>query len=75
MSPETFDKNLGLSEHKEIMREIQRIRDGINIDIIDYYWDRIPDTWEEEKEMRDGMRKFLKIAQERIHDLLQGKLY
>lgn len=74
MPPETFDKPAALDRHKEIMREVQRIRDGINIDVLDYYWERVPDTAEEEAEMRGGMRKFLNIAQERIHDLLHGKL-
>lgn len=75
MHATAFDKQTALERHSAILREVKRIRDGINIDVLDYYWERRPDTEEEEREFREGMRKYLKIAAERIDDLLKGKLY
>ncbi|MCL5666757.1 MAG: hypothetical protein M1383_03230 [Patescibacteria group bacterium] len=71
---DSFDQNLAAERHYEIIREVERIRDGLSADVINYYH-KDPATEEEEKSQHEGMRKYLKIASERINDLLNGKLY
>lgn len=73
--PTTFDTQTASDRHYAIMRDIQWIRDGINKDVIDYYYDTVPQTEDEEREQRESLRKYLRIAQDRISDLLNGKLY
>jgi len=60
-------------KHESIIRDIQRIRDGISKDVIDYYYGN-PETEEEEREKREGMRRYLLEARERIDDVLESKL-
>jgi hypothetical protein len=71
---DSFDTNLAGEQHNEIIREVEKIRDGLSSDVINYYY-KDPISEDEEKIQRDGMRKYLKIASERINDLLNGKLY
>jgi len=71
---DSFDKNLAGERHNEIIREVEKIRDGLSSDVVNYYY-KDPISEDEEKTQRDGMRKYLKIASERINDLLNGKLY
>lgn len=72
--PDSFNIERAAEEHENIIREIQRIRDSISKDVIDYYYNN-PETKEEEKTKREGMRKYLLQASERIDDLLKGRLY
>lgn len=69
-----FNEVQAREEHQQIIYEVQRIRDGLTKDVIDYYYNA-PTSAEHDREQRDGMRKYLRIASERIHDLLNGKLY
>ncbi len=71
---DSFDTNLAGERHNEIIREVEKIRDGLSSDVINYYY-KDPISEDEEKTQRDGMRKYLKIASERINNLLNGKLY
>lgn len=71
---DSFDKDLAAERHQEIIREIERIRDGLSEDIINYY-DKSPTTEDEEKEQHRGIRKYLELADERARELLNGKLY
>lgn len=71
---DSFDKDRAAERHQEIIREAERIRDGLSKDVIDYYY-KNPSTEDEEKEQRRGMRKYLELANERIRELLNGKLY
>ncbi len=64
-----FDKVQAEERHRELMNHIQRLRDDITHDVIDYYW-RAPETEEEEHKYHEGMRKYLIIASDRIHELL-----
>ncbi len=75
MDSTTFDAQSASDRHYAIMRDLQWIRDGINTDLVDYYYDRVPQNEDEVKAERDGMRKYLEIAQDRIRELLNGKLY
>jgi hypothetical protein len=69
-----FDKDLAAQRHNEIISEVERIRDGLTRDVINYYYND-PVSEEEEKAKHDGMRKYLKIASDEIYNLLNGKLY
>ena len=71
---DSFDRNLAAERHEGIIREVERIRTGLTEDVINYYYNN-PATEDEEKVKREGMRKYLKIASDRIYDLLNGKLY
>lgn len=72
--PDSFDVNLAAERHNEIIREVERIRDGISQDVINYYY-KDPTSEDEERSQREGMRKYLKIASDEIYNLLNGKLY
>lgn len=65
---------MAAERHNEIIWEVERIRDGISQDVISYYY-KDPTTEDEEKTQREGIRKYLEIAQDRIRELLNGKLY
>jgi hypothetical protein len=67
---EEFDKEVARERHDEIIREAQRIRDGLTKDVVDYYYESYPESEEEERGYRLGMRKYLDIAYERLRDLL-----
>jgi len=71
---DSFDQNLAAERHNEIIREVERIRDGLTRDVIGYYYND-PVSEDEEKIKRDGIRKYLKIASDEIYNLLNGKLY
>jgi endonuclease YncB( thermonuclease family) len=68
---EDFDKEAVALRHDEIIREAQRIRDGLTRDVIDYYYNYYPDSEEEERKQKRGMREYLVVAVERINDLLR----
>ncbi|MEK7105528.1 MAG: hypothetical protein AAB865_02500 [Patescibacteria group bacterium] len=68
-----FDRDRAAQVHHEVILAAQRIRDGITKDVIDYYYET-PNSEEQEREYREGMRKFLRLAAERIDELLQGRL-
>ncbi len=68
-----FDRDQAGERHRAVIQEAQRIRDGITTDVIDYYYNA-PESEEQDREYREGMRKFLRIAAERIDALLQGRL-
>ena len=72
---DTYDKAGAAREHDAIIAEVQRIRDGLSKDVIDYYYSRYPSSEEDESDIRAGMRKYLRMASQRIDDLLNGKLY
>lgn len=65
---------MAAEEHRAIIFAVQHIRDGLTKDVIDYYFNE-PTSAEHDREQRDGMRKYLHLASERIHELLNGKLY
>lgn len=60
--------------HDDIIHEVKRIRDELSRDVIDYYYDD-PISDEQEHNKREGMRKYLRIARDKIEALLNGKLY
>ncbi len=35
---DSFDQNLAAERHNEIIREVERIRDSISQDVINYYY-------------------------------------
>ncbi len=73
--PDTFDKDAAKSRKNDILQEVQHIRDGINKDVINYYWDTVPQSEEDEKKIRQSMRTYLQQARSQIDILLGGKLY
>ncbi len=72
--PDSFDKEAAARRHNEIIAEVERIRDGLTRDVINYYYSD-PTSEDEERAKREGMRKYLKIASDEIYNLLNGKLY
>ncbi len=70
---EEFNREAAAIRHEELLREIERMRDGINADVIEFYL-RNPETAKEESEKREGIRKYLRIAEQRINDLLDNWL-
>lgn len=71
---EEFNEERAQSEIAEIVSEARGIRDDLSRDVISYYSDRSPDNEDEEREYRAGLRKYLIIAEERIHSLIERKL-
>ncbi len=67
---EDFDRSAAASRHEAIIREAQRIRDGLSEDVINYYYNA-PDSAESEGDKRAGIKKYLRIAAERIDELLR----
>jgi hypothetical protein len=72
--PDSFDQSAAAERHNAIINEVQRIRDGLTRDVIDYYYSD-PQSEDEERTKREGMRKYLKIASDEIYQLLNGRLY
>ncbi len=70
---EEFNEERAAARHREVIAAVQRIRDGITHDVVDYYYNG-PTSEEDDREQRAGMRKFLRIAAERIDELLAGRL-
>ena len=70
---DSFDRDLAAERHDDIIRDVQRIRDGLTKDVIDYYYSD-PTSEDEERIKNEGLRKYLQIAVEEINDLLNGKL-
>jgi hypothetical protein len=70
---DSFDRERAVERHSEIIREAERIRDGLSKDVINYYYEN-PTTEDEERTKNAGIRKYLIIAEERIRDLLNNKL-
>lgn len=71
---DSFDTEAAARRHNEIITEVERIRDGLTRDVINYYYSD-PMSEDEEKTKHDGIRKYLKIAYDEIYNLLNGKLY
>ncbi|MEI8096614.1 MAG: hypothetical protein WCG73_00745 [Candidatus Moraniibacteriota bacterium] len=70
---DSFDTSLAAERHSKILREVERIRDGLSADVINYYRNS-PTSENEEKEQQRGMRKYLEIAQDEIRNVLQDRL-
>lgn len=70
---ESFSIERAAEEHESIITNVQRIRDGISKDVIDYYYNN-PETEEQEQTKREGIRRYLLEASERIDTLLKTKL-
>lgn len=75
MATSTFDSQTATEKHRAILRDVNNIRDIISNEVYNYYYDRTIDSEAEEQEVRDGMRKHLRIAVREIDELLNGKLY
>ena len=71
---EEFDEERAQAEHAEIVSEARSIRDDLSREVISYYSERSPDNEAEEREYRAGLRKYLIIAEEKIHSLIERKL-
>lgn len=71
---EEFDRDQAMRRQREIITEVQEIRNLLNHEVIDYYYDRAPDSETEVAEHQEGMRRFLRRAAERIDGLLRGDL-
>jgi predicted solute-binding protein len=69
--PEEFDTSGAAERHDYIIREAQRIRDGLTRDVIDYYYDSYPDSEEKQREQIAGMRKYLDIAYRDLDNLIR----
>lgn len=71
MADNEFDTRGAATEQREFLARVQRMRDGINADVIDYYYNRAPRSEEESRANREGFRRYLRTARERIDDLLR----
>ena len=67
--PDSFDQNLAARRHNEVIREAQRIRDGLTRDVIDYYYND-PTSEDDERAKREGMRRYLQIAIDELRNLV-----
>lgn len=75
MATTPFDVETARENQKAILDEVIEIRNIINKEVINYYYDLPPQTDGEEQRHREAMRKYLRIVSERIRELLEGKLY
>lgn len=66
---DSFDVALAREKHDKIIRDVEKIRNGLTRDVIDYYYNG-PTTEDEEKSQQQGIRKYLEIAQDDIRDTL-----
>ena len=71
---DSFDVILAAERHNDIIRGVERIRDSLTADVINYYYNP-PLTEEDERSQKESMRRYLKVAAEDINNLLNGKLY
>ncbi len=65
-----FDQQAAKTQLDNLIRDVQRLRDGITRDIIEYNYGRYPDNEEEESYQRADMRKHLRTAMQRTEDLI-----
>lgn len=68
---ETFDTKQAESRHAELMRRLDKLEYELVKDVIKHNRDRVPKSAAEEREQYNDMYKYLKIASERIDDLLK----
>ena len=66
---DSFDVVVAKEKHDKSIREVERIRDGLTQDVINYYYNG-PTTEDEEKEQQRGIQKYLEIAQNDIRNAL-----
>ncbi len=71
---EEFDKDRAFARQREILRWVQEPRNILTKDVIDYYWEKVPETEEKNQEYREDMRKYLRDARDHINRLLDGDL-
>lgn len=71
--PDSFNRDAAAQRHNEIISEVERIRNGLTRDVINYYYSD-PVTEDEETAKREGIRKYLRVASDEINSLLNGKL-
>ena len=69
-----FDRDAAAQRHNAIINQAEEIRDGLTRNVINYYYSD-PTSEDEERVKREGMRRYLEIAIDEIHNLLNGKLY
>jgi len=69
-----FDVDAASRRQREILVWVEEIRDMISKEVINYYWDEIPESEEKNVSNREGMRKYLVQARDRINRLLDGAL-
>lgn len=69
-----FDVEAASRRQHEILVWVEEIRDMISKEVINYYWDEIPESEEKNASNREGMRKYLIQARDRINRLLDGAL-
>lgn len=69
-----FDRQAAYERNENIVIRIQKIRDMMNKELIDYYYKRQPESRDQEEEYRQGMRKYLRFAIEDIDSLLDNDL-
>lgn len=69
-----YDTRAAKDRQRDILADVQGIRNTLTKEIIDYYWDRTPSSDRNEEENRSGIRKYLRVALSEIEDLLNGPL-
>ncbi len=65
-----FDTSAAMNRQKSFVADAQKARDGLNTDVINYYFERTPKDESDEKTNRDAIRKYVLVARDRLNDLL-----
>ena len=66
---EEFDIQVARGRHNQLILEVERIRNDLTTNVINYYYS-YPTTEMEEMEKRNGMRRYLKDTYQAIGNLL-----
>lgn len=74
MADETFDSEAATERLKRVIYKVEDIRNVLNKEIIDYYYDSRPQSADDEERDRSAIRRYLRIATDDINALLNGLL-
>jgi|JI8StandDraft_1071087.scaffolds.fasta_scaffold62965_2 hypothetical protein len=67
-----FDSKKAQQKQSEFLDRVEGIRRNLKADVVDYYWNRSPQSEDDVRENERGMYKYLKIAHEDIGRLLDA---
>ena len=67
-----FDTNKAKQKQNELLDRVESVRRNLKDDVVDYYWNRSPQSEDDVRENERGMYKYLKIAYEDIGRLLDA---
>lgn len=71
---EEFNSERAFARQREILGWVQEARNILSNEVIDYYWDANTDTEAKNEENRDGMRRYIRDARDRLNRILDNDL-